>query len=386
MLFQNPPRSADEIRAFCGRFSEGIRVEYKSTFDQSVRRKIPTIVSSFANSLGGVLVIGIETDNGVPRPPFKGFDTPNEELPLTIENICLQGINPPVLPRTAVVANEPEGTVFLVIEVDESWEAPHTIENSKRVYVRTGNAGNPIELASVDLIIDLVRRRAAPAQRRDQLIAMARLNAGTVVHDAAIHAEISITPPYPRHPLCTPDDVWTFLNIPAFRGARFFPGPTLRRVENGVGSFDRENEYAQVSSYGLVLMKRKLQVHRDGEGPEVIFVGELFQPLLRLLNCAKAFYSKVGYRGNLNVAVVLRNVRLQRMLFLPDRFHEADNYQSMENVVTASQQSSTELLQNGTPDLVQDILRQVCWSFWQAGEDFPAARLRNYITQVIERM
>jgi hypothetical protein len=389
MLFLNLPRNAGEIRAFCARFGEGIRVEYKSTFDENVRRRIPTIVSSFANSLGGVLVVGVETENGVAREPITGFVAPNEELPLTVENICLQNINPPIFPRTVVVPGDADGDAFLVVEVDESWEAPHAIENSKRVYVRTGNAGNPYELADVDLIIDLVRRRAEPIARRELLVAAARKRGSTVVSDASIHLEVSIVPPYPRHPLCAPDEVWAFLNVPAYRGARFFAGQTLRRIEGGVGSFDRDEEYSELSSYGLLRTKRKMSMQRvDRGGPEVILLRELFLPLFKLLSCAKAFYSRVGYRGNLELAVMLKNVRLQKMPFLPDpyRFHEMDDYLCMQDEVSASQQSSAELLQEGVSSLMQGILGQVCWSFWQCGEEFPARALDRYIEETIERM
>jgi hypothetical protein len=69
MLFVTPPQDVAEIRAFCGRFNEGLRGEYKSTFDDNVRRNLPKIVSSFANSLGGVLVVGVNAANGVPQQP-----------------------------------------------------------------------------------------------------------------------------------------------------------------------------------------------------------------------------------------------------------------------------------------------------------------------------
>jgi hypothetical protein len=35
------------------------------------------------------------------------------------------------------------------------------------VYVRTGNAANPYDLAHVDLIIDLVKRREEPLELRE---------------------------------------------------------------------------------------------------------------------------------------------------------------------------------------------------------------------------
>jgi predicted HTH transcriptional regulator len=65
MLFPERPITVEHIRAFCAKFDEAYRIEYKSTFDTNVRDKIPKVVSSFANSHGGVLVVGVDTLNGV---------------------------------------------------------------------------------------------------------------------------------------------------------------------------------------------------------------------------------------------------------------------------------------------------------------------------------
>src|SRR5215813_11301494 len=100
MLFPLPPRTAEDIRAFCGRFNEGIRVEYKRNFDENVRRNMPKIVSSFANSLGGVLILGVNAVNGVPQEPIEGFEPePREEVPLTVENLCIQNTHPAIFPK-----------------------------------------------------------------------------------------------------------------------------------------------------------------------------------------------------------------------------------------------------------------------------------------------
>jgi predicted HTH transcriptional regulator len=171
VIFLQSPITGQHVRDVCARFNEGLRVEYKSTFDANVTDELPKLVSSFANSQGGVLIVGIRAVNGVPQPPFEGFaPPPREEFPLTVENICLQNIHPPVFPRTRVVQSDVPNQVFVVIEVDESGEAPHAIENSKRVYIRTGSAANPYDLAEVDLIIDLMKRRQEPLEKRDRLL------------------------------------------------------------------------------------------------------------------------------------------------------------------------------------------------------------------------
>jgi len=56
--------------------------------DAHCRRWFPL----FANSLGGVLIIGVNALDGVPQNRIEGFTPPEEELPLTVENLCIQGI------------------------------------------------------------------------------------------------------------------------------------------------------------------------------------------------------------------------------------------------------------------------------------------------------
>jgi hypothetical protein len=58
VLFIERPITFAHVRDFCGKFSEGLRVEYKRDFDANVREKLPKVVSSFANSHGGVLIVG----------------------------------------------------------------------------------------------------------------------------------------------------------------------------------------------------------------------------------------------------------------------------------------------------------------------------------------
>ena len=150
----------NDVISFCGKYSEGIRVEYKSTFDRNVKRKIPKVVSSFANSYGGILVIGVNTENGVPVRSFEGFEKPErDEIELTIENICLSNIYPQIVPSIKVIDVPDTNRVFVVVEVPESSNAPHAIENTTKVYVRTGNQSTPYELAELERIETLIKKR-----------------------------------------------------------------------------------------------------------------------------------------------------------------------------------------------------------------------------------
>src|SRR5260370_34459951 len=109
------------------------------------------------------MFLGLKSVTGASHPPFEGFEPPaREEFALTVENICLQNIYPPLLPRTTVVPSDVANRAFLVIEAEESGKAPHAIETSNKVHVTTGNPANPYDFPDVDLIIDLVKPRRDP--------------------------------------------------------------------------------------------------------------------------------------------------------------------------------------------------------------------------------
>jgi predicted HTH transcriptional regulator len=138
-----------DVENFCKEWPEGIRVEYKSQMIDN----IPKTISAFANTLGGILVIGVPTDatNKVALP-INGIDE-KSGLEERITQASVNGIYPGVLPEIRVFNISGTGNkVVIVIKVHESIEAPHAIQNSTRVYIRTGNLSNPYDLAEIDRI------------------------------------------------------------------------------------------------------------------------------------------------------------------------------------------------------------------------------------------
>ena len=135
MLFPKPISNLEhqDVEEFCSRFTENIRVEYKSTFDQNVKKKLPRVVSAFANAYGGVLIVGVNASNGIPEKPIEGINFADPEPRLTLENICRENIFPEVPVYSKLVQSSVVGKAFLVVEVNESPKAPHAIENSTQV-------------------------------------------------------------------------------------------------------------------------------------------------------------------------------------------------------------------------------------------------------------
>jgi hypothetical protein len=387
MLFLRPPVVANDIREFVRKFSEGIRVEYKSTFDGNVRKNTAKMVSSFANSLGGVAVIGVHAINGAPQEPIEGFEAPAEELALVVEQICLQGINPPVIPKIYQIPSDVPGRCFLVIEIDESPAAPHAIENQKRVYVRTGNSAIPYDLAEVDTIIELFTRRRKLQERRDELVRHQRERAEIAIRPDRTTIQASVGPTFPHRPLASREDVWQFASTEHYRGGRFMPGASIRRTNDGVSGATAQNSvYMDITQFGFVLWKAVLvptPVNQANPQALVLSFSAVFECAMKALMCSSRLYGRLRYRGPIQVALQMEGCYGQSMPFIPDWEMEfgLDDFRSVEPRIHSEVITSAELL-GPEPDLIsvlQRSLSQLCWSFWQSQSQFDQA-FDNYIT------
>jgi hypothetical protein len=394
MLFTRPPRTAEDIRSFCARFNEGLRVEYKANLDDAVRRALPKVISSFANSHGGVVVLGVNAANGVPQEPIEGFEPPaREEIPLTIENICLQNLYPPVFPHITEVSGGVVGRKFFVLEVDESAEAPHAIENSTKVYVRTGNAANPYERANVDTIIELLRRREDPTKRRRKLLESIHVEG---IHWLAPLMQVTICPVFPSVPLYAIEGCWEFLATAQYRAIEnhFFSLESLRRVENGVAAFvaagdHRGAECGEVNCYGLISDTKQLAIHnvlRGGLYLEYLDFGDVIHNWVKIYMCACAFYERVGFKGNVLVQIALKNMKTRVLPFMPFQGRPLDDFRCFDNEISASHVLSAENLAPNIESVTHQLLAQLCWAVWQSPEDFPSQILSVQSTEILRQL
>lgn len=126
---------------------EGYKIEYKSTFDKSVKDKIPAIITSFANSEGGWLIIGIEDDShDITCIPKRRSDYSQ-----TISQLLKEKTSPIPSFDSKFLRNpakKDEGV--LIIEVYEGKFPPYTANGT--VYIRNGSSKEPIksERATID--------------------------------------------------------------------------------------------------------------------------------------------------------------------------------------------------------------------------------------------
>ncbi len=158
--------TADDVRAFCAlQKPEGQRIEYKSDLSSNdAGKQVAKIVVSFANTHGGLLIIGVlETPpkSGLPEREPEGRDLGIDPHG-TIVNICAASIFPPFTPEISAFIPASPGSKegFVVVRTTASPIAPHACENDTGIYVRTHDHAKPAR-PTLDRLTHLIENRKA---------------------------------------------------------------------------------------------------------------------------------------------------------------------------------------------------------------------------------
>jgi hypothetical protein len=194
----------EDVERFCTttpKPREGPRLDFKS----NTPSKFENILSAFANTLGGIVILGVAGDkrNEPVWPPAGVPDRPGISEQIT--QIGRDAIYPPLFPEISSNLPNPHapGTGVVVIRVHESPDAPHAVDGGRAIYERTEDVGTRIKPSHIDRIKHLLDRRERVVEQRraliDAAIQRAKRHCPT---DFAMRWASSI-PLYPHGPLCT---------------------------------------------------------------------------------------------------------------------------------------------------------------------------------------
>lgn len=121
---------------------EGIELDYKKVFPD---KGLAKIIASFANTRGGVIILGIEEDKKTGLPISANGIVPDKHDDRVYQYVG--NINP--IPKVVChTTNEVHGKVFVLIRVFEGDETPYYVYNDSNIWIRTGNISKPIDIVS----------------------------------------------------------------------------------------------------------------------------------------------------------------------------------------------------------------------------------------------
>ena len=349
----------EDIQSFCEEWPEGVRVEYKSDV-REITGKIPKIVSSFANTYGGVFLIGVEADqknnqvHSIPGIPQRNG------IEEQIQQSALTGIYPGVTPEIKVVNVPNSNNMIIVVRVDESIQAPHAIEGSTKIYFRSGSTTQPYNLADIDRITYMLKRREDSQIIAQQIFDRIekRASRNFPIHSPTL--TVIAKPVFPYRPVISALDVYNLC-----KATGLFP---LRRVEGGVSTV-HPKEYLEFNEYGVAYHKIALSI---SDQQEINYSDFLFH-LYRLIERSVTLYKRCEYLGNIEISARLQEV-LDKGLGDPgshmhggSKITDAtlEDIKCSDSEVFVSGQYLARDLENPgkRADIIEELTNQLLWAF-----------------------
>jgi hypothetical protein len=271
-MFGTPIESIDlsQILSFLGTgIREGFALDFKENFPSNLEKTL----AAFANSYGGIILIGVEeTATGSAVVPIRGVEL-NTGLRERVLQKGLEAIYPPVLPEVHVVEFKSDESLsapdraVVVVRVAESDDAPHAVEDRTVVYFRNDNiSGRFLRKATVGDIEWLTNKRQRSIEEKERLIRKAlertqhlrskrRNDKSPRLYVREGGMTLYTVPMFPRSPLL---DTRSWFDI--VQGTRVrtstvldhLPTGQLQRVAGGM-FFDGEYSYSEFQQQGLIL-------------------------------------------------------------------------------------------------------------------------------------
>jgi len=145
----------EQVEEFCGlkmtpdnRVKEGPRVDYKQEFPQDLGK----LISAFANTSGGLILIGVREEQGVPIA-IEGVELGGNDIKTQITNIANSTIDPPLIPEVGICFTKAEKSKGVVlVRVPMSHKAPHmyTKSGANRICIRINDSIANADLQTIE--------------------------------------------------------------------------------------------------------------------------------------------------------------------------------------------------------------------------------------------
>ena len=360
----------------------------------SIRGDIPKIVSSFANYQGGILLIGAKSKDGKALAPVNGFKKSHGEPRVTIQQACLHGINPPLMPDIQIVEMANKKNV-VVVSVNESIEAPHAIENSKIMYIRSGDFSEPYELAKSKWIEHLFQRRKNANKNKTEITNKINIRREKIKNKLARLGnftfgnpmfEIVVSPSLPHYPLLSLEETYEFIRQYETDRNPFGASDKLKRVTHGIFSFFGNKDdfrFSELNQMGLTSIYKTFGNSTPNEGYTI----EIFRSIITVaetLRFMQQLYQSVNYSGNITVELSLHDIYGRKIVFPWTGYgsHDDGDYLSYDESIKSEIAYVSSNLDDEIIEVIVNLIKDIIWAFTQKLVSIP----ESFITQEIERI
>jgi Schlafen, AlbA_2 len=303
---------------------ENARLEFKLLVpdkDDTLKK-----LTSFANTSGGLVVIGAKASGKDGRIQDLPGVEPENGYKQKIVQWCFDAVNPPMTAEVSEPITVPSGKVCYVISVPESDVTPHYINGRKGAWVRTDEFS--AQLADDYEIQHLQNRRRMVLERRDRLIERARRRFGTYIKKKHTDKsgqptktgpilEIFVVPRFPTRPLCPQESLWKFVQANSMDWRQtIFPDfarnqPTFQKESLLVlDAAASRQSILEVNVWGLTFYGFELETDYGYSGQQVVGIhpNDLCGCVLLSLRHAETMFRVMGYSGPILISTSLASI------------------------------------------------------------------------------
>jgi hypothetical protein len=321
------------------------------------KKQIAKEISAFANTHGGIILVGVGEKDRKPKLPIDGIENVRG-LNEKVTSIALKNIYPPVFPEIQVCEfGDNLEKVVVVIRVQESDETPHTVERR----------------APFEEIEWLMNRRKKAVENRERLLRRAeeRFNNQPTRQNFNAFQSVSVIPVFPHAPLVALEklsDIADKSKVSVHN--RDFPLTSQYKTAHesiiDEAQYSAFLNYTEINLFGLIFSKQSLW---ENHNEKIVNPSEVACLVKGVLRFSLNFYEKIGYLGlisiNLsleginegilaNTSSIMRSKPLERPLGSSD----FDDFISLERKVTVY-----ELSERFDEIAAEGLYNEFLWSF-----------------------
>lgn len=365
----------DSIRSFCDQgFSEGLRVEYKKDFPKNL--KIAETICAFANTEGGIILVGVEADQTTNKPK----DIPGTKLKDGLEekviNICLSHISPTIAPEVKVCDFKSDPTksksdrAVVFIRVRSSYAAPHYLLDNNEIKVRVGSRNSLADLRTIEVLIDRRKSVAAAGALRSVSYDQKQITVENETFESVV-----VDPQYAPEPFIyfynKENCDWLFKI--ANEVMRLFEQrpETWRLAFVALNSSKEITRYCSIDRWGKLVFQRPAYVEKDK-----FFSFGSITLLIKALKAAQKIYPHFGSYGDLSVGLTIVNTK-NLLLGFP-KYRHLEEFRCKTNAIRISKNLRYDELTH-LNKIMEEIFKEICIEF---GAIFPEQIVVDIVNEI----
>ena len=348
-----------DIRSFCDQgFPEGLRLEYKRDFPKNL--KLAETICAFANTEGGIILIGVEADTEKNKPK----DVPGIKLKNGLEekviNICLSHISPTIAPEVKIcdfksdLKKSVSDRAVVFIRVRSSYIAPHYILDNNKIVVRIHNRNSLADLRTIESLMN--RRESFKSTSYSSYVQydLKRINIENQTFETVV-----IAPQFQTNPFIyfynKEESDWLF-GIANKVMRLYEQRPNKWRLDFVGLTPSREiTRYCSIGRMGKISFQTSSTVDKNK-----FFPYASIQLMIKALNAAKKIYSRFGFHGDLVVGLTIVNTK--DLLLKLDKWKPFKEYKCTNNTIHISRELRYDELSN-PHKMLEEIFKELCVLF-----------------------